>query len=211
MCVLHGAQLGPRAVLWAQLEAERAKAVLLASAMCLCGGDGSWPQQLTLGSGRGRVASLHVHLWLGLWALPLEGRAQPAAHGPILICTTVSPLPSVPPHWAAWQTCSLPGPALAAAVAQLRWSVDVQEHNDAPKSSWGALWPAQPHALLLALALLADSVHPGERGQVSPTSPCSSSQRFINFCLMQGGETTRASKGRAHGALRCWAGGRLFL
>lgn len=27
------------------------------------------------------------------------------------------------------------------------------------------------------------------------------------LCLMQGGETTQVSKGRAHGALSCWAGG----
>lgn len=46
-----------------QLGAEWVVAVLLASAMCLCGGDRSWPQQLTLGSRQERGASLHVHLW----------------------------------------------------------------------------------------------------------------------------------------------------
>lgn len=86
---------------------------------------------------------------------------------------------------------------------------------------WWALWPPQPHALLSALALLADSVHPGERGRVFPTSPCSSGQRFFWFflsffffkflCLMQGGETTQVSKGRAHRALSCRAGGRFFF
>lgn len=69
---------------------------------------------------------------------------------------------------------------LVAALAQLRWSVDTQEHRDARESSWGALWPAQSHTLLSALTLLADSVHPGKCGQVFPTSSWSSSQRFLN-------------------------------
>lgn len=67
-----------------------------------------------------------------------------------------------------------------AALAQLRWSVDTQEHRDARESSWGALWPAQSHTLLSALTLLADSIHPGKCGQVFPTSSWSSSQRFLN-------------------------------
>lgn len=46
-----------------QLGAEWVVAVLLASAMCLCGGDRSWPQPLTLGSGQESGAGLHVRLW----------------------------------------------------------------------------------------------------------------------------------------------------
>jgi len=181
---LRGARLAPRAVLWAQHGVERAEAVLLASAMCLCGGDRSWPQQLAQGSGGGTVASLHVHLWLGPCALLWEGRAQPAARGPVLLVrTTASPLPSVPPRWAAWQAHSLPGSAPAAALAQLRWSVDAREHGNALASSWGVRCPAEPCALLSALALLVDSVRPGERGRVFPTSPCSSSQHFLNLCV----------------------------
>lgn len=53
------------------------------------------------------------------------------------------------------------------------------------KMPWRA--PQEPCALLSpalsALALLLDSIHPGERGWVCPTSPCSSSQRFLNFCI----------------------------
>lgn len=104
-----------------QLGAEWVVAVLLASAMCLCGGDRSWPQQLTLGSGQERRASLHVHLWACMPSPRRAGHSR-VAYGPVLlVCTTVSPLPSVPPRWAAWQIFSLTGPAPVAALAQVRW------------------------------------------------------------------------------------------
>lgn len=148
---------------------------------------------------------------LGLHALSPEGRAQLVARGPVLlVCTTVSPLPSVPPRWAAWQIFSLTGPAPAAALAQMRWSGDAQEHEDAPESSSGALCSAQPHILS---PRTASGLHT-PRGTWLGLSyiPLQLQPALSKFlCLMQGGETTQMSKGRAHGALSCWASGRLFL
>ena len=177
------------------------------------GGDRSWPQQLTLGSGQGRVASLHVHLWLGLHTRPLEGRAQPAARGPVLlVCTTVSPLPSVPPHWAAWQICSLTGSARVAALAQLRWLVGCvgaqRCHRELLRGSVAGPAPRSPLSCHTACGLLTP------RGTWLGLShiPLQLQPALSKFlCLMQGGETTQVSKGRAHGALSCWADGRLFL
>lgn len=66
-----------------------------------------------------------------------------------------------------------------------------------PPGPGGTLQLVQPHAFLSALALLVDSIHPGDGVWVFRTSPCSSSQCFLNFYLMQGGETTQVSKGRS--------------
>lgn len=130
--------------------------------------------------------------------------------GPVpLVCTTVSPLPSVPPRWAAWHLSSLTSPAPAAALAQERRSGDAQEHKDAPESSSGALCSAQPHTLS---PRTASGLHT-PRGTWLGLSciPLRLQPALSKFlCLMQGGETTQMSKGRARGALSCWAGGRLF-
>lgn len=73
-----------------------------------------------------------------------------AARGPILlVCTTVSPLPSVPPCWAAWQICSLTGSALVAALAQLRWLVGAQGYSDGPvELTGGSVASSAPHSPL---------------------------------------------------------------
>lgn len=155
-----------------------------ASAMCLCGGDRSWPRQLPApGSAGERVASLDVHLWLG------------RARGPILlVCTTASPLPSVPPHRAARRLCSLPGSAPGSRNARR-----VPGSSTMPRRApGGAPQPARPHAPVSALALLADSIRP--RGTWPDLShvPLQLQPLLSKFlCLMQGGEATRVSKGKS--------------
>lgn len=191
-----------------QLGAERVVAVLLASAMCLCGGDRSWPQQLTLGSGRERGASWHVHPWAGVPSPRGQGTAR--ARGPVpwyalqrALCPQclLAGLPG---------TCQPGWPGPGAALARLRGSRDAQEHKDALESSSGALCSAQPHTLSPRTASGLQT----PRGTWLALSyiPLQLQPALSEFlCLMQGGETTQTSKGRAHGALSCWAGGRLFL
>lgn len=116
---------------------------------------------------------------------------------------SASSLGCLAPRQPAW-------PCPGAALAQVRWSGDAQEHKDALQSSSGALCSAQPHTLS---PRTASGLHT-PRGTWLALSyiPLQLQPALSKFlCLMQGGETTQMSKGRAHGALSCWAGGRLFL
>lgn len=159
------------------------------------GAEPCWPQQCAFvggtGPGRGssageRVASLDVHLWLG------------RACGPILlVCTTASPLPSVPPRRAARRLCSLPPAAkmLGGCPGARQCSVA----SPAPRSH---LSPCT-----------ACGLRTPERGTWLDHSrvPLQLQPLLSKFlCLMRGGEATRGAKGRARGAPSCWAGGRLF-
>lgn len=188
-----------------QLGAEWVVAALLASAMCLCGGDRSWPQQLPPGSGQERGASLHVHPWAcvpsprraghsqGTWPCPPRMHySEPSA----LSASSLGCLAPCQPGWPCPHTAEAgrrcPGTQRRPGELLMGPVLCPAPHSQPLRCFW------TPYA---QGNVAGSALHPL---QLQPVL-----SKFL--CLMQGGETTQRSKGRAHGALSCWAGGRLFL
>lgn len=149
---------------------------VLASAMCLCGGDGSWPRQLRRGS------EWPAWTCISGWA----GHVAPSSS----YALQQSPLPSVPPRRAARRLCSLPPAAkmLGGCPGARRCSV------------------ASPAPCSHLSPCTACGLRTPERGTWLDHSrvPLQLQPLLSKFlCLTRGGEATRGAKGRARGAPSC--------